>query len=130
MATRHPILAAAALAVAVLPSVARADDTIKNPGDHPHYSFEAEPHLLVGFGGLYGGSTGFGVGARFGIPIVENGFVPSINNSVAIGFGADLMHYDACYFSFVSCSANYLLFPVVMQWNFYVASKWSVFGEP
>jgi hypothetical protein len=55
--------------------------------------------------------------------------VPSINNSVAISFGLDLLHYDGCWFP-GNCSANYIHIPVVMQWNFYVAQRWSVFGEP
>lgn len=107
---------------------ARADDTIKRPGDHPAYSFEAEPHVVLGWDDVYA-SDGFGVGARFSIPIVDNGFVPQINNSVAIGFGLDLIHYDSCWFA-GNCSANYIHIPVVMQWNFYVAKQWSVFGEP
>ena len=52
-----------------------------------------------------------------------------INNSVAIGFGLDLLHYDSCWYN-APCSANYIHIPVVMQWNFYVAQRWSVFGEP
>jgi hypothetical protein len=73
----------------------------------------------------------FGIGGRFSIPIVENGFVKTINNSVAISFGADLMHYDGCYIGrFGGCSANFLFLPVTMQWNFFVARQWSVFGEP
>lgn len=121
---------AAALVLAAVSSSARADDTIKHPGDHPSYTFEAEPHLVLGWGGVYG-NEGFGVGARFSIPIVENGFVSTINNSVAISFGVDLVHYDWCWYdNHANCSANYLDFPVAMQWNFYVAQRWSVFGEP
>jgi hypothetical protein len=108
---------------------ASADDTIKNPGDHPSYRVEIEPHFLFGWDNLYA-SNGYGLGARFAIPIVENGFVPTINNSVAIGFGVDFLHYDYCYLRGFNCSANALIFPVVMQWNFFVAQKWSVFGEP
>jgi hypothetical protein len=118
--------AAAAAALAAAP--ARADDTIKRPGDHPAYHVELEPHLVFGWFGPYT-NTGFGAGMRFGIPIVDNGFVSSINNSVAISFGVDIVHYDWCWWH-GNCSANYLDFPVVMQWNFYVAKHWSVFGEP
>lgn len=115
-------------------SSALADDTIKSPGDHPDYVVEIEPHGLVGFGFRYGGA-GIGLGGRFSINIVKNGFIPSINNSVAVTFGADFMHYGGCYNGIndvngFNCSANYLLFPVALQWNFYVASHWSVFGEP
>jgi hypothetical protein len=109
---------------------ARADDTIKHPGDHPLYKVEIEPHLLFGWDSLFPGNS-FGLGARFSIPIVDNGFVKTINNSVAITFGADLMHYDGCYIGRDGgCSANFLFLPVAMQWNFYVARQWSVFGEP
>jgi hypothetical protein len=60
---------------------------------------------------------------------VQNGFVSEINNSVGVGFGLDVVFYDACYYS-GSCSATYFDFPVVMQWNFFVAKRFSVFGEP
>jgi hypothetical protein len=121
---------------------ASADDTIKRPGDHPSYSVEIEPHGLWGWRHYYyAPNDGLGLGARFSIPIVDNGFVPSINNSVAISFGVDWLHYsgDACYYYFGPRApgpcyslgdANYLLFPIAMQWNFYVAKRWSVFGEP
>ena len=131
---RSGLLAAVvSVASVMLPTAAKADDTIKSPGDHPDYSVEIEPHGLVGLGFRYGG-VGIGLGARFSIPIVKNGFIPSINNSVAITFGADFLHYGGCFNSVLdngyNCSANYLFFPVALQWNFYVASKWSVFGEP
>ncbi len=109
---------------------ARADDTIKHPGDHPAYDVEIEPHGLWDFwNGVYNGN-GIGIGARFGIPIVSNGFIPSINNSVAISFGVDWLHYPGCYNGFPGCSADYFEFPVTLQWNFYVSEHWSVFGEP
>lgn len=133
---RRSLAVAATLAsLATLSSarVAHADDTIKHPGDHPDYHVEAEPHGLLGWSGFYPG-TGFGVGGRFTIPIVKNGFVPSINNSVGIGFGLDWLHYSSCYYNFgnrgYGCAANYLQVPVVMQWNFFVAERWSVAGEP
>jgi hypothetical protein len=124
-------VAAAVILVGVFASAgARADDTIKRPGDHPTYSVELEPHGLLDWYTPYNHSNaGFGIGGRFSIPIVQNGFVPSINNSVAISFGIDWVHYDGCYF-LGNCSVDYLYFPIVMQWNFFVARRWSVFGEP
>jgi hypothetical protein len=126
----------ACTAVAVLPLIlfasagARADDTIKRPGDHPTYSVEIEPHALLDWYVPYANSdVGFGLGGRFSIPIVQNGFVPTINNSVAISFGVDWVHYGNCYYG-GNCNVDYLHFPVVMQWNFFVARRWSVFGEP
>jgi hypothetical protein len=128
-------MCAGVAAAVVLPGLlaspcARADDTIKRPGDHPNYGVEIEPHGLLDWYLPYNNSNvGIGLGGRFSIPIVENGFVPSINNSVAISFGVDWVHYDGCYFT-GNCTVDYLHFPVVMQWNFFVARRWSVFGEP
>ena len=28
------------------------------------------------------------------------------------------------------CGASYFAFPVAMQWNFWLTTRWSVFGEP
>ena len=116
---------------------ARAESIIKNPGDHPTYSVELEPHAVLGWGHLYRGS-GIGAGARLTIPIVENGFVKTINNSVGISFGLDWMRYGGCYYydyrgrnrADYGCGASVLVFPVAMQWNFWLSPQWSVFGEP
>ena len=107
----------------------RADDTIKRPGDHPMYAVELEPHGVFGWGGPYGTDGGLGVGGRVSITVVQNGFIPTINNSIAVSFGLDWVHYSGCYGAF-NCSADYVEFPVTMQWNFFVSQRWSVFGEP
>jgi hypothetical protein len=110
------------------------DNTIRQPGDHPSYAVEIEPHVdfawfdYAGYAGI-GSTAGIGLGARFTIPIVKNGFVPTINNTVGIGFGGDWVYFG-CSAPNVSCGVSTLYFPVVMQWNFYVAQRWSVFGEP
>jgi hypothetical protein len=112
------LLAVAALVFA--PTVRADQSLIKYPGDHPEYRFEAEPHGLVGFGGPFDrGRADFGAGFRGTIVIVDNGFIKSINNSVGIGFGGDLFFRRSTIF-----------IPVVMQWNFWLSTRWSVFGEP
>jgi hypothetical protein len=137
---RLVLVGAVALGV-LFPVVARADDTIKHPGDHPHYSVELEPHLLLGWASnyYYGDTTGFGLGGRVSIALTHNGFVDSINNSVAIGFGFDWLHYDgpSCVYyvnrgpgCYGGVAANFIQIPIVLQWNFYVAKRWSVFVEP
>jgi hypothetical protein len=112
---------------------------IKFPGQHPKYSFEAEPHLTVGFFDVGPSDDGFGLGFRGTIPIVDNGFISSINNSVGIGFGVDWLHYeeDGCYTvrgdrycPDDDWEFDVIWFPVVMQWNFWLSQNWSVFGEP
>jgi hypothetical protein len=118
------------------PKDAAGESIIKNPGDHPTYNVELEPHVLFGWASLYR-DNGFGFGARASIPIVQNGFVPSINNSVAISFGLDWVRYGGCYYSdprfagrSFGCGASFFILPVAMQWNFWLAPRWSVFGEP
>lgn len=108
--------------VVALSGTARADQSvIRHPGHHPDYSWEIEPHVLVApfdHPGRAGGGGGFG--ARATVILVDNGFVKTINNSVGIGFGGDLLFAP---------SAG-LWVPVVMQWNFWLTRNWSVFGEP
>jgi hypothetical protein len=123
--------------VALASRSARAEESIiKRPGDHPNYGVEIEPHLLAGFLAVSHGGDGYGLGGRFTIPLMKNGFVSSINNNVGIGFGLDWIHYTGCYAYYVGpvaydCpSFNSFVVPVVMQWNFFLSTHWSVFGEP
>ncbi len=119
------LVASVALSLAaVLASAGTAhaeESTIKNEGQHPHYFFDAEPHGLVGYGGPFYNGGYPGVGFRGTFTIVKDGFVPTINNSVGIGVGADV---------FFGRGGSYVIVPVVMQWNFWLSTHWSVFGEP
>ncbi|HEY4016977.1 MAG TPA: hypothetical protein VGM06_26775 [Polyangiaceae bacterium] len=122
---RHRLAAACAcaaaltLAVLAVSSEALADEhsTIKLPGDHPRYAFEAEPHLIVGYGDPFfpNGLPGGGFRGTFHI---ANGFIKNINDSVGIGVGIDF------------ATNGHLVVPVVLQWNFWLSNHWSVFGEP
>ncbi len=119
----------AALAVATVPAVAHAQTIIRQPGEHPDYHVEIEPHGVLGLAwwdfGPYG-TFGFGGGARFSIPLCKNCFVRKINNNVAISFGADFVSYPFGNAAFVFTD---LYLPVAMQWNFFLSKKWSVGGE-
>ncbi|HEU4405470.1 MAG TPA: hypothetical protein VFS43_09290 [Polyangiaceae bacterium] len=132
--TTTPRLAALAPAAAVVAlglfaaRPAAAQSIIKSPGDHPD-AWELEPHLNIRPFDTPDRDVGLGLGFRARVPIVENGFVPSINNSVGIGFGIDWLNYRACRRG--DCgSVNHFIIPVVMQWNFWLTRSWSVFGEP
>jgi hypothetical protein len=98
------------------------------------YSVEVEPHLILGWANVgrndplpfnadFNNNAGFGPGVRLSVPLVDNGFVKTINNNVALGFGVDWAHYGRV-------GANVLWFPVVMQWNFFITDVITVFGEP
>jgi hypothetical protein len=129
-----------ALAIAALPDTAAAQSVIKQPGNHPDYSVELDPHLVIGWGGWMPGpfdDEGFGVGLRATIPIVKQGPIKKINNSMGIGFGGDFLFYgdDNCGWGrwrggLYDCGGNSLLLPVVLQWNFWLTDVISVFGEP
>lgn len=120
-------VATMSLALAVVrPTAARG--TIKNPGDHPHYAFEAEPHLSIGYKG------GVGPGFRGTFVLLDDGFISSINDSVGIGVGADWLFYgrhcDGPPTAQVCETEGDVVVPVVVQWNFFLHQNWSVFGEP
>src|SRR6185295_16301421 len=109
------VLAVVGVLVATAAS-ASGESIIKNAADHPPYRFEAEPHGLLGYAGPFrGGKANLGIGFRGTVIIIDNGFVPSINNSVGIGFGGDVFFAHGTFF-----------IPVVMQWNFWLTTHWSV----
>lgn len=130
MNRRHAVPLVAALAAVTVPSLAHAgDQTIRQPGEHPDYHIDVEPHGVLGWGFYGDGVFGFGGGIRISMPLCKNCFIPKINNNVAISFGADLAFYPF-YDAGFGFAPTYLFLPVAMQWNFFVAKKWSVAAEP
>jgi hypothetical protein len=128
-----------------------AEGTIRSPGDHVAYDLELEPHLVAGFfdpPGV-GRGVGYGVGVRASWQIAPAGFLPAVNDSVAIGAGLDFAHYAGSAVVTGFCrqfvagpngtsvcvdvdgrASNYFFIPVVMQWSFWLTHRWSLFGEP
>ena len=135
-------LCLAALTWLLSPSESQAQSIIKQPGNHPNYTVEIEPHLAFQWADRVGANDGFGPGARVNIPFVHNGPISSINNNMGITFGLDLTFGDGgpgwCYGRYdrnlwingQSCSVTELWLPVAMQWNFFLTKVISVFGEP
>jgi hypothetical protein len=60
-----------------------------------------------------------GIGARLDIPIVPAGLLDETVDELAISPGIDLLIDKDLWIGL----------PVALQWNFYVAQKWSVFPE-
>jgi hypothetical protein len=118
-------------AIALAP-LARADVVLRAEAPPPPndaaaaYPVEIEPHLAFGPENVYG-AAGYGAGVRFGIPVAV-GHLGSVPQNLAIGLGADLLHYDNCFFG-TNCGASYLLVPTAAQWNLFVARPVSVFAE-
>lgn len=92
---------------------------ITSPRRHIDYAFEFEPEVILAFDRPF--EDGPGLGVRGSIPLIFNGFVSSINNSVALTFGLDKD-------PFADRSDYYV--PVGLQWNFWFHRSFSVFGEP
>lgn len=150
---RRDVAVVAVLGFAWAPRHAAAQSTIQHPGDRASYSLELEPHVLAtpfnppGDGG----GSGFGGGLRASFEVMHVGFVPSINDSIAIGVGTDFVHYQGNGNGSGVCTryapgpantnvcvevsgtggpTNYAFVPLTLQWNFWLARRWSVFGEP
>lgn len=154
MACRARMLACVAVALACLAFGLRASaqSTIRDSSEHPHYHFEAEPHLALGLLDPpgFGGGTGLGFGVRGTIQLLDQGFIPKLNDTVGIGFGLDYLRYDGWQGPRGACEQfapgpsgvpvcvrtsrldhlDYFYVPVVMQWSFWLHRQWSVFGEP
>lgn len=116
------------LAVFVAAPDAHAQNLIKRPRAHTQYTTELEPHLsLGGYHGLLGGP-----GVRASWPVADPAFIPKLNNSVAIGVGAEFHFHDYCHRhgGVDHCHDTTLAIPVAMQWNFWFTKNWSAFGEP
>ncbi len=134
MNIRHLLLHVLSLSAITLAGTAHADVVVREEGYAParyyyeagFYPVEIEPHFTFGAGDVYG-VTGFGGGLRIGVPLV-GGHLGRVPDNLALSFGADILHYDNCYFA-NDCGANYLMVPVAAQWNLFVARRVSVFGE-
>src|SRR5262249_19614927 len=95
------------------------ESTIRRPGDHPDYVVEMQPEAIVLFGRQLGDGPGLGV--RASIPLMKNGFVPTINDVPAMSFGISRSPIG---------DANAPAYaPAVLQWSFWLAPRWSVLGE-
>ncbi len=131
----HGCMLKRASVVALVPLLfangARAEESIiKQPDQHPSYFAELDVHGLFAYWGTSAGpfslgrygTAGLGPGFRASFNILKDGFIPKLNDSVAIGVGADLVFGFDGTVRFIT--------PVVLQWNFWLTQHWSVFGEP
>jgi hypothetical protein len=115
---------------------ANAATIIKQPGQHTRYDWELEPHLALDIDAHHELNTGFGPGVSVAIPFMHQGPITTINNNMAIKFGFDLAfhdcddHYGWRDYRYDDCSATSIMFPVALQWNFYITDLITVYGEP
>ena len=87
------------------------------------------PFQLDIHGGFTWWGNGVATGARFGIPLLQNGFVSSINNAVYLNFGVDFYWVER---DFDGRNWHYgagFGLPVALHWEFYFTENWSAFAE-
>jgi hypothetical protein len=84
---------------------------------------------------LHGGFSHWGLGpaagVRVAIPIVDNGFVSSIDNAVYITLGGDLL-FERCHGGCGARAEDYgvaFAVPVTGRWQFNFTPRWSAYGE-
>ena len=115
-----------------------ASAQIKQPGAHPRYSLELDPHLVIQHAsGPFLDDEGWGVGLRASIPFMHNGPIPQINNNIGISFGGDLAFFDddaGCRSRENTllgdeCDGTSLWLPVTFQWNFFFTKIVGAFFE-
>jgi len=142
--------------VVLAPEALASEQVVIRDGRTPiGYELEIEPHLILGTAPPGAGvGSGAGVGVRGSLVILPEGFLPRINDSVALGVGLDISRYhgdwalggyrDQCLHfepgpngtsicTEVTSNGgvyNYVFIPVVMQWNFWFTRRFSAFGEP
>ena len=78
--------------------------------------------------------AGIGVGVRYAIPVVENGFIPKINNSFEIEFGGDIGFFPGYAYCVngISCygGSGYDIGVVgEARWTFHFTPRFSAYGK-
>ena len=116
--------------VAVLGTAGVAEGQINSPGNHLHYAIDLEPHLVLQWSEEEGLDEGLGLGMRVSWPVVDNGPLPEINNTLAVSTGADITFQSGnCRAMGADCDGWQFWLPVAAQWNFYFSQTLSLFAE-
>ena len=125
-----------------------ASAQIDAPGQHIRYGMEIEPQLSLQHARVPGEAAGIGPGLRLSVPIISDGPLKKLNNSLALGVGVNWAIFkESCGTYFwdgpapepdepqyptyaKGCTAHQITAPVVIQWNFWITEVVSVFAEP
>lgn len=75
----------------------------------------------------FGGYGSIGAGFRIDIPLVPNGFLNNVDDEFALSLGSEIFFYD--FFPDYYDGDLYLVPVAVVQWNFYIHPRWSLFPE-
>jgi hypothetical protein len=132
-------LALGTLALAASPQRAAAQDDgtpgTRQPGGLMDQSLKLRPHMLSFFAGLhYGYLGGYGfpltIGGRYYIPLVHEGFIPSLNDEFGLEFGLDLniMFLSSFYAKSESTVFGFGV-PVDAMWDFHFTPNFDAYAK-
>lgn len=79
----------------------------------------------LGLSGYWGG--GAALGFRFTLPVMDNGFVPSINNSVNIVLGLDFLYLR--WYRYYNYGRIGFHIPILLNWAFHISPEFQAFAE-
>ncbi len=99
------------------------ESVVRKPGGLMDASPQERPHMLSFFLELpyYGYGFGLGLGARYTLPIVKDGFIPTLNDSVELEFGLDTWFAFGGWFNFAV--------PIEGRWTFHITPEFSAYGK-
>ncbi len=80
--------------------------------------------FFVGLPWSYWYGFPIGLGARFYVPIVHNGFIPPVNDEFGIEFGADF--WGAIVPSYFYANVD---LPVDVKWNFHITDRFAAYAK-
>jgi hypothetical protein len=109
-------------------AVAESRRSFRDSGSLLDATPRTRQHMVSFFVGLpygywYYGGFPFGLGARYYIPLLHNGFIPPVNDSFGLEFGADFAAVFGNYF------APLVDIPVEAVWNFHLSSKFTAYAK-
>ncbi len=106
-----------------------SDSAFKGPGAINDRSPQHRRQMISVFVGIpwqyFGYGFPFSVGGRYYIPIVHDGFIPALNDSFGIEFGADFFGTVGPYYGF----GGFISLPVEAMWQFHLTRDFSAYGK-
>jgi hypothetical protein len=113
----------AVLAVLLLPVSAMAQeeaDTISMIRDTGVHRRPVDFSILGGAPGF--GLAGYGGGFRLGLPVLDDGLLPRLNEALFFETGVEYFHW-----SIVAGDFDSITVPLHARWNFYLDKDWTAF---
>ncbi|PTL82414.1 hypothetical protein DAT35_16490 [Vitiosangium sp. GDMCC 1.1324] len=126
-------LVAVVFLAVLMPEQARAQgdsNSMSSPGGLKDAGTHERSPMLSFFGLLpWGYGTGIGVAGRYTLPILKDGFIPPLNDSVELEFGGDVWFGGQNFGLGRDYSYVGLAIPVEGRWTFHFTPKFSAYGK-